>query len=119
VLEAYDYSYGQRGHAASLDPVSMSVDLLSLIFVVSSLLVLLYLVLGVRTIRSFQFEMFVFALVVGSAEVPRIALDISGLNFGVLNTYGLEVHTASMVILAGFVAYRIYGFFGGKTDAIK
>jgi len=113
LLAAYRYGYGTAG---STDIFGTVAELLSLIFLVASFITIAYLAARVKTRRSFQFEMFLFALVLAAAEVPKALLDMSGLDLGVLVTYGLEVHSASMVILAGFVAYRVYGFFrGGKT----
>ena len=103
----------------SLGILGLTAEFLSLVFVIGAFLILAYLALRVRTRRSFQFEMFLFALVLGAAEVPHIALDMSGLDLGPLVTYGLEVHSVSMVILASFVAYRVYGFFKGKVVARK
>jgi hypothetical protein len=100
------YGYGSYGGTTAM--LSAWAQLLSLVFVAASFIVLLYLAAKVRTRRSFQFEMFLVALVLGAAEVPKISMDALGLNLGVLATYGLEVHSASMIILAGFVAYRIY-----------
>ena len=64
----------------------------------------------VRTLRSFQTEMLVFALVLFAAEVPRILGTLGFIDVTPYEDLGLEVHSASMVVLALFVAYRVYGF---------
>ena len=111
--------YGYSMQMNSFGVLSLTAEFLSLVFVIGAFLILAYLALRVKTRKSFQFEMFLFALVLGAAEVPHIVLDISGLDLGPLVTYGLEVHSISMVILASFVAYRVYGFFKGKVVAAK
>jgi len=117
LLAAYGGGYGSP--SGTTGALGTSAEVLSLAFVLAAFFVLAYLAVRVKTRRSFQFEMFVFALVLGAAEVPKILDDLSGLDLGVMVTYGLEVHSLSMVILAGFVGYRIYGFFRRKTVAFK
>lgn len=112
-------AYGYGTAPSGTDLMLNFAEVLSLIFIVASFLILAYLALKVRSRRSFQFEMFLFALILGSAEVPAVLYQMSGLDLGVLVTYGLEVHSVSMVFLAAFVAYRIYGFFRGNAVARK
>jgi len=63
-----------------------------------------------KTLRSFQFEMFVFALVLFSAEVPRVLDTLGLIDASSYEDFGLEVHSASMVVLVAFVALRVYSF---------
>ena len=63
-----------------------------------------------KTLRSFQFEMFVFAIVLFAAEVPRVLGTLGLVDVNSYEDFGLEVHSVSMVVLVAFVAIRVYGF---------
>lgn len=102
-----------------MDILGTSAELLSLFFILGAFIIVAYLAAKVRTVRSFQFEMFLFLLVLGVAEVPRVLSSINMIDLGGIVTYGMEAHSVSMVILSGFVAYRIYGFFKGNANAVK
>ncbi len=116
MLASAGYGYGTPGDT---DILGTSAELLSLIFIVGSFVIIAYLAARVRTVRSFQFEMFLFLLVLAMAEVPRVLYSMNVVDLGSMATYGLAIHSVSMVILSGFVAYRIFGFFRGKTNAFK
>jgi len=76
-----------------------------------------YLALRTKTLRSFQFEMFVFMLVLVVAEAPRIFETLGVFSGGdYYDLVGLEVHSVSMVVLALFVALRVYNFWRGKGE---
>jgi hypothetical protein len=71
----------------------------------------------VRTVRSFQFQMFLFMLVLAVAEAPRILETLGVVTGGpYYDLVGLEIHSVSMVILAAFVGFRIYRFWRGKAS---
>ncbi len=99
----------------ALQAVAPYTESLSLFLVIASLATVTYLALRTKTFRSFQFEMFLFALVLAVSEVPRI-LETLGLITGgpYYDLLGLEIHTVSMVFLTAFVALRIYKFRRGK-----
>jgi hypothetical protein len=60
-----------------------------------------------RTVRSFQFELYVFMLVVVFAEVPKIASDLGWIPpMAEYDLPGLAIHSVSMAFLAGFVLWR-------------
>jgi hypothetical protein len=66
-----------------------------------------------RTTSSFQFELYVFVLVVVMAEVPGILINLGFLP--ALASYeldGLIVHSFSMAFLSGFILWRAYKSFG-------
>jgi hypothetical protein len=68
-----------------------------------------------RTISSFQFELYVFVLVVVMAEVPAILINLGFLPS--LEQYeldGLIVHSISMAFLSGFILWRAYKSFGAR-----
>ena len=115
MLSSYAYSSAWGG----ADMLVTSAEILSLAYILASFIILAYLALRAKSTRSFQFEMFLFVMVLASAELPAVLYHLSGLDLGIIVTYGLEVHSLSMFILAGFVAYRIYGFFKGKEFAGK
>ncbi|MDV3293949.1 MAG: hypothetical protein LYZ70_06730 [Nitrososphaerales archaeon] len=119
MLAAYGYGSGYGTAPGISDLLSMSAEMLSLLFILASLVIVAYLTTKVKTRRSFQFEMFLFTLVLASAEIPRILYSFSRLDLGPLVTYGLAIHTVSMVVLAAFVAYRTYGFFRGGENVQK
>ena len=86
---------------------------LALIFVAFGLIAALS--MRSRTISSFQFELYVFILVVVFAEVPKIAGDVGLIsNMAPYALPGLELHSISMAFLSGFVLWRAFKAFGGK-----
>ncbi len=69
-----------------------------------------------RTTSSFQFELYVFVLVVVMAEVPGILIDLGFLP--ALAQYeldGLIVHSFSMAFISGFILWRAYKSFGIRS----
>jgi hypothetical protein len=87
---------------------------LALIFIAFGLIATLS--MRSRTVSSFQFELYVFVLVVVMAEVPKILIDLGFLP--ALQQYeldGLIVHSFSMAFLSGFVLWRAYKAFGNGT----
>jgi len=73
-----------------------------------------------RTISSFQFELYVFVLVVVMAEVPAILINLGFLP--ALQQYeldGLIVHSISMAFLSAFILWRAYKTFGKKVPKEK
>jgi predicted membrane channel-forming protein YqfA (hemolysin III family) len=107
---------GGSGPADVLVALAPYTEILSLVLVLGSLAIITYLALRTKTFRSFQFEMFLFMLVLGVAEVPRI-LETLGLIAATpyYDQIGLEVHSVSMAILTAFVALRVYGFRRGRA----
>jgi hypothetical protein len=105
------------GSSASdaLTAVAPYMEVASLVLVLSSFVIIAYLALRTKTFRSFQFEMFLFMLVLAVSEVPKILETLGVITGGpYYDLVGLEIHSASMVVLAIFVALRIYRFWGGK-----
>ncbi|MDA4121968.1 MAG: hypothetical protein OK456_02160 [Thaumarchaeota archaeon] len=92
--------------AGVTDLIGSAADWLSLVLVFASFLVMAFLTYRVKTIRSFQFEMFVVLLVITLSEVPKLLNDIGIINISDIETTGLEIHTVAMVFLAVFVSLR-------------
>ena len=68
-----------------------------------------------RSISSFQFELYVFILVVVLAEVPGILINLGWLQgLAVYALLGLEIHSVSMAFLSAFVLWRATKAFGNK-----
>jgi hypothetical protein len=91
---------------------------LSLIFIAFGLIALLS--MRSRTTSSFQFELYVFILVVVMAEVPGILINLGFLP--ALASYeldGLIVHSFSMAFLSGFILWRATKAFGHKPNKTK
>jgi E3 ubiquitin-protein ligase DOA10 len=97
-----------------LQNIAPYTEALSLILILASFVVIAYLAFRVRTVHSFQFEMFLFMLVLAVAEIPRILETLGVFADGPYDLLGLEVHSVSMVILVAFVAIRVYRFWRGK-----
>jgi hypothetical protein len=73
-----------------------------------------------RTISSFQFELYVFVLVVVMAEVPAILINLGflpGLQQYELD--GLIVHSFSMAFLSFFILWRAFKSFGNGGKKSK
>ena len=86
---------------------------LTLIFIAFGLIAALS--IRSRTTSSFQFELYVFVLVVVMAEVPGILINLGFLP--ALAQYeldGLIVHSFSMAFLSGFILWRAYKSFGPR-----
>jgi len=89
---------------------------ISLILIVAALAIISYLAFRTKTVRSFQFEMFLFMLVLAAAEAPRILETLGVVTGGpYYDLVGLEIHSVSMVILAAFVGFRVYRFWRGNA----
>jgi hypothetical protein len=89
---------------------------LSLILIIASLAIISYLAFRTKTVRSFQFEMFLFMFVLAIAEAPRILETLGVITGGpYYDQAGLEIHSVSMIFLAAFVGLRIYRFWKGGT----
>jgi hypothetical protein len=104
------YSY------ASEDPLAVAAEIISLVLIVTAFMVITYLTAKTRNRKTFQFEMFVFTVVLVAAEIPRTLYSLGVIDIDALSTVGLGIHSVSMLILAGFVALRIRGF--AKTSTV-
>lgn len=72
-----------------------------------------------RTISSFQFELYIFVLVVVMAEVPAILINLGFLpGLAQYELDGLVVHSASMAFLSTFILWRAYRSFGRKRSKV-
>src|ERR1700676_4287714 len=102
---------GTSGPADALVALAPYTEILSLILILASFAIIIRLALRTKTVRSFQFEMFLFMLVLAAAETPRILQTLGIIAGGpFFDQIGLEIHSVSMVILAAFVALRTYRF---------
>jgi len=101
------------------DLAGTAAETLSLLLIFASFFIIAYLTIKVRSPRSFQFEMFLFTIVLVAAEIPHILDSLAMINLGALEAWGLPIHSVSMVILSVFVAYRTYGFFRHGENALK
>ena len=91
---------------------------LALIFIAFGLIAALS--MRSRTTSSFQFELYVFILVVVMAEIPGILINLGYLQ--ALQQYeidGLIVHSFSMAFISGFILWRATKAFGGKPKTSK
>lgn len=95
---------------ASENPLAADAELVSLVLIVAAFVVITYLTAKTRSRKSFQFEMFLFSLVLVAAEVPRVLYSLHVIDIDALSTIGLEIHSVSMVIITGFVLFRVRGF---------
>ena len=101
-------------YAAEAGTVGAFAEVLSLLLILGSFVVLAYANARLRSRRTFQFEMLVFALVLMLAELPRSLYSLGIIDLDLLSDVGLELHSISMLFLAGFVGYRAYGFSRGR-----
>lgn len=92
-------------------------EVISLVLVLVAFAIFTILAFRARTIRSLEFQVFLFALVLTVSEVPKI-LDTLGIiklesEYGgsdPIGAIGLPLHTLSMVILGAFILYRASQF---------
>jgi len=96
------------------DAIIRSGEVSSLVFVTASFILLTLVARRSRTIRSFQFQMFLFALILFVSEVPRILGTLGLIDLTSIEDVGLALHTIAMVPLSFFVAYRTYRFLSGE-----
>jgi hypothetical protein len=97
-----------------LDSATDIGEYVALVFILVSFVIFLVAARRARAVRSFQFEMLIFAVVLFAAEIPMTLEDLGLVNFSAIQDVGFELHSGSMVLLAAFVAYRVYGFMRGK-----
>jgi hypothetical protein len=95
---------------ASEDPLAVAAEIFSLVLIVLAFFVITYLTAKTRNRKTFQFEMFIFTVVLVAAEIPRTLYSLHIIDLDALSTFGLGIHSVSMLILVGFVALRIRGF---------
>jgi hypothetical protein len=108
---------GSTGLADALQALAPFMEGVSLILIIGALAIISYLAFRTKTVRSFQFEMFLFMLVLAAAEAPRILETLGVITGGsYYDLVGLEIHSVSMVILAAFVGFRIYRFWRGSAS---
>ncbi len=99
------------------DYILTSTEILSLVLITTSFLLMAYLVYRAKTVKSFQFQMFVVLLVLTAAEVPHILSSIGVLDISGIEDIGLLVHTVSMIVLVGFISLRVAKYFGQRGGA--
>jgi hypothetical protein len=106
---AISYTYAaEAGSAGAL------AELGSFFLILASAVLIVYLNLKVRNIRTFQFEILLFTVILVAAEIPRTLYSLGLVDLDALSPAGLEIHSVSMVILTLFVSYRTVGFFRGR-----
>jgi hypothetical protein len=104
-------SYTYAAEAGSAGAIA---EIASLFLIIASTFLIVYLNFRVRNIRTFQFEMLLFTIILVAAEIPRTLYSLGVVDLDFLSLTGLEIHSVSMVILALFVSYRTVGFFRGR-----
>jgi hypothetical protein len=92
---------------------------LSLILIVVAFCLITLLSMRSSTIRSFQFELFVFVLVLFITELPYILGNLGLLNMLTLEYPGLVFHSVSMGFLSFFILARSYKVFGGRKKLLS
>ncbi|MBI3841223.1 MAG: hypothetical protein HY297_04630 [Thaumarchaeota archaeon] len=97
-----------------LEPLTQLGEMTSLVLVVVVFILYLALAAKTRSVRSLQFQIFIVVLVLFAAELPRIIWTLGIVDLGDISSFGLELHSVSMVFLSAFLAYRIYGFLRTK-----
>ena len=91
-------------------------EMVSLVLVTMAFLLFLFLAARSRTRGSLQVQMFVVILVLFVAELPKILWTLGIADFSGIEEVGLEIHSLSMVLLSGFLAWKIYGFLKGSKE---
>ena len=85
-------------------------ETLSLVLIIAVFLVFLGPFLKSRARRGLQLDLFIFALILFTAEVPHILITVGILALTKpLEITGLGLHTLSMGVLCVAITYRIYG----------
>jgi hypothetical protein len=108
---AANITYSFAAEAGSAGAIA---EVASLILILASTVLIVYLNFKVRNIRTFQFEILIFTIILVAAEIPRTLYSLGLVDLNALSPGGLEIHSVSMVILALFVSYRTVGFFRGR-----
>ena len=106
-----DISYTYAAEAGSADAIA---EIVSLLLILASTVLIVYLNFRIRNIRTFQFEILIFTLILVAAEIPRTLYSLGVIDLDALSPAGLAIHSVSMVFLVLFVAYRTAGFFRGR-----
>jgi hypothetical protein len=95
-------------------PVSDLAETVSLVLILLSFVSLLLMASRAKSLRSFQFQMFFWVLVLALAEVPHILDSLQLINLASIEDIGLTIHTVAMILFASFIFYRTFQFFKGK-----
>lgn len=104
---------------ASFAVMTHSGESVSLILIFSSFVLLSYLSIRSRSIKSLQFQMFLVVLVLVVAETPRVLQTLGLLVVSNLtDLIGLYIHTISMVLLSGFLIYRVRVFASERSISL-
>src|SRR5437899_12486995 len=103
------------GYLEIPDLISTGTELLSLVLIVTSFLIVSFLAYRTKTVRSFQFEMFVVLLVITVAEIPKITSSLGLINISGIEDFGLVAHTLSMIFLSAFIAVRAARYCRGRA----
>ncbi|GEM_PF-6481869 len=85
-------------------------DWLSLARIFGTLMVLAVAASRTKTFGSLQTEMLAFVIILFTAEIPEILNTLGYASIAPIQDFGSELHAVSMVVLTGFVGYRVYGF---------
>ena len=92
------------------DLVTPGADTLSLLLIIATFLIVAFLAARTKTIRSFQFEIFVVLLVLVLAEIPKLLGDLGIVDISGVETVGLAIHTVSMIFLSVFIFMRAFRY---------
>ena len=93
-----------------LEALTQAGETASLILITVAFLFFLFLAVRSRSYKSLQFQIFVVTVVLFVAEVPKMLWTLGLADFTDIDVLGLEIHTLSMFLLVGFLAWKIYGF---------
>lgn len=95
-------------------------ETISLLLISFSFVILSYLSIRAKSLRSLQFQMFVVVLTLMIAEVPRILQTLGILTASSFaDLVGLVIHTISMIFLSAFLLYRVRSLTLSSKDRSK
>ena len=93
-----------------MDPTTLA-EGVSLFLITATLVLMALLSRRAKTLKSFQFQMFLVIAILFASEAPHILSDMGVIQISGVEDIGLVVHTISMVILVAFISIRAASYF--------
>lgn len=80
----------------------------SLILILLAFALFLRLAARSKSVRTLQFDLFLFALVLVVTEVPHVLINLGLINMELYATPGLAIHTFAMGLVSVAITHRFY-----------
>ncbi len=83
-------------------------EISSLILILLAFALFFRLAVRSKSVRTLQFDLFLFALVLVVSEVPHVLISLGLINMELYATPGLVIHTFAMGLVSVAITHRVY-----------